>query len=464
MIGDADISEAVYQKVVQLLTYFESLYNGHLGRMKLPDYVLPILDNASPIHARPYSIPKCEEEGARKELQRHIELEVIEQIFDREWASPAFFLKKPDGRLRLLTDFRGLNNIFFVIGLKYGLLCKTVVTRKQEIYCILYSIWEISKRMPMGISTAPDEYQAGMAKILGDFDFVIVYLDDILIFSKSAKDHLEHLRSAQDVQRHTQWEKCHIFCKTVEYLGFTLSAAGIQPQEKKIRAITRIAAPRNKKQLRRFLGMVNYYRETVAGKSALLKPLTRITPPKAAFVWTSIENEAFEGVKKVLASAVLLSFSDFTKPFEIYADASGKQLGGLIQQDRKLIACYSRSLTPAQQNYTTTDLELLSVVEILKEYRTMLLGFPIIVHTDHKNLIYPTETSLQIKRWKLLLAEYRLTCQYIQEKVNIGADAFSRMELEIELKNLEIEDETIYIEPVDCVVEGRHIKQHQQAD
>ncbi|POM60986.1 Pol protein [Phytophthora palmivora] len=254
-------------------------------------------------------------------------------------------------------------------------------------------------------------------------------------------------------------KKCHIFCKTVEYLEFTLSAAGVQPQEKKIRAITQIAAPRNKKQLRRFLGMLNYYREMVAGKSALLKPLTRITSPKAAFVWTSIENEAFEGVKKALASAVLLSFPDFTKPFEIYADASGKQLGGLIQQDRKLIA-----LTPAQQNYTTTDLELLSVVEILKEYRTMLLGFPIIVHTDHKNLIYPTETSLRIKRWKLLLAEYRLTCQYIQGKANIGADAFSRMELERELKNLDVEDETLYIEPVDCVVEGRHIKQHQQAD
>lgn len=123
----------------------------------------------------------------------------------------------------------------------------------------------------------------------------------------------------------------------------------------------------------------------VPGKSALLKPLTQLTSPKAAFVWTSVEREAFEGIKKALAKAVLLSLPDFTQPFDIYGDASGKQIGELIQQQGTLIASYSRSLAPAQRNYTTMELELLSVVEILKEYKTILLRFPVVVHTDHKS-------------------------------------------------------------------------------
>ncbi|POM59194.1 Gag/polymerase/env Polyprotein [Phytophthora palmivora] len=192
----------------------------------------------------------------------------------------------------------------------------------------------------------------------------------------------------------------------MEYPGFMLSSDGIQPQPKKVRAIIDLIAPKTKKQLWRFLGMINYYREMLPSKSARLNPLTMMTSPKATFMWTS----AFEGVKKALANAVLLAFSDFTKPSDIYGDASGKQLGGFIQQEGKLIPCYSRSLTSAQLNYTTMELELLLVLEILKEYRTILLGFPVIVHTDYKNLIFSTENSLRVK------------------SSNVGADALSRME------------------------------------
>ena len=125
----------------------------------------------------------------------------------------------------------------------------------------------------------------------------------------------------------------------------------------------------------------------VINKSMLLKPLTQLTSNKVSFRRTFVEKDAFENIKKVLARAVLLNFPDFKQPFGIFADASGKQLGGPVQQGGKIIACFSRSLNPSQCNYKTMELELLSVVEVLKEYRTVLLDFPVIVHTDHKNLI-----------------------------------------------------------------------------
>ncbi|OWZ05720.1 LOW QUALITY PROTEIN: Pol Polyprotein [Phytophthora megakarya] len=184
----------------------------------------------------------------------------------------------------------------------------------------------------------------------------------------------------------------------------------------------------------------------------MLKPTTKLTSPKSTFMWTSVENQAFETVKKALTNSVLLAFPDFTKSFDIYADASGKQRGGLIH------------LTKGQQNYTTMELELLSVVEILKEYRAMLLGFLVVVHTDHKTLIYPNENSLRVKRWKLLLSKYHLTGEYIHEKNNIGADAFSRMEFGQSSVADHGDMKLLVTDPVDCVIEGKHIQKYQQED
>ena len=165
----------------------------------------------------------------------------------------------------------------------------------------------------------------------------------------------------------------------------------------------------------------------IPNKSALCAPLNRITSSKIALTRLQSDTYAFRAVQKAFAEAVLLAFPDFDLPFHVYADASGKQLGGIVMQENEIIACYSRTLHKHQINYTTMQLELLSIVELLREYRTMLLGFEVIMHTDHKNLIYPNETSLRVKRWKLLLFEYRLSLHCIKCIKNFGADAFSRM-------------------------------------
>jgi hypothetical protein len=154
--------------------------------------------------------------------------------------------------------------------------------------------------------------------------------------------------------------------------------------------IINIAPPTTQKQLRRFLGMVNYYHDMWRRHSHILAPLTQYASPNMKFRWTSEMQEAFDHVKHLITCETLLSFPDFTKEFHLYTDASEHQLGSVIMQDDKPLAFYSHKLTKTQRNYTIGEQELLSIVETLKEFRTILLGQNITIHTDHMNLLYQT--------------------------------------------------------------------------
>ena len=146
------------------------------------------------------------------------------------------------------------------------------------------------------------------------------------------------------------------------------------PMPKKVAAIKNIATPINKRQLRRFIGMVNYYRDMWIRRSETLAPLTALTSKEAKWKWTDVHQTAFDNMKKLVAREVLLSYPNFNDVFEIHTDASATQLGAVISQKGSPIAFYSRKLNPAQTRYTTTERELLAIVETLKEFRNMLLG------------------------------------------------------------------------------------------
>jgi hypothetical protein len=176
-----------------------------------------------------------------------------------------------------------------------------------------------------------------------------------------------------------------------------------------VEAISRLTPPKTTKQLRRFLGMVNFYRDMWKGRSHVLAPLTELASKKKPFQWKEEQQKSFEHIKKIMSRETLLSFPAFSKTFHIYADASDYQLGSVIMQDGKPLAFYSRKLNSAQRNHTTEEQELLSIVGTLKEFKNILLGQRIIVHTDHKNLLY--KKSINRTSFSLANASRRIRCR-----------------------------------------------------
>jgi RNase H-like domain found in reverse transcriptase len=185
-------------------------------------------------------------------------------------------------------------------------------------------------------------------------------------------------------------------------------------------------APMNIKQIQAFLGMVEYYLDMWPHHSHILAPLTELTGKKA-FVWEDKHQQAFEQMKALIATDALLAYPNHNKPFDIKTDASDYKLGAIIKQDNCPIAYYTRKLNSAQKNYTTIKNELLSIVETLKEFRSMLLGPPITIYTDHKNLTHKLSSfsTQRVLRWHLLLEEFGCNYKYKEGSQNLATDVLS---------------------------------------
>jgi transposase InsO family protein len=285
----------------------------------------------------------------------------------------------------------------------------------------------------MGIKNSPDIFQAVINDLLGDLEFVQVYLDDILITSDGTfQDHLQKLEIVFKRLEHANFRanlhKCFFAKDELEYLGYWLTRRGLQPQPKKVEAILRLTPPKTKRQLRHFLGMVNFYRDMWRMRSHLLAPLSALVSPKVKFKWCQEHQDAFDQIKTLISKETLLTFPNFNEPFHIYTDASKYQLGAVIMQNDKPLAFYSRKMNEAQKRYTTGEQELLSIVETLKEFRNILFGQKIIIHTDHQNILYKKLSSDRIIRWRLLLEEYGPEYVHVKGTDNIVADALSRMD------------------------------------
>ena len=288
----------------------------------------------------------------------------------------------------------------------------------------------------MGLCISPDIFQEKMSELMAGLEFARAYLDDLLIIS-TEKGFDKHLDKLEQVLTRLSEAGLKInavksfFARTnLEYLGYNIARDGMRPSQKKVEAILQIKPPTTRKQLRRFIGMVNYYRDMWPQRSHLLAPLSALTSSKIKWKWTPEHQEAFDKMKALIAKETLLTFPDFSQEFEIHTDASKLQLGACISQNGKPVAFYSRKLQPAQTRYTTTERELLSIVETLKEFRNILLGQKIKVHTDHENLTYKHFNSDRVMRWRLYIEEYSPDLQYIKGTHNVVADALSRLDMD----------------------------------
>ena len=293
--------------------------------------------------------------------------------------------------------------------------------------------------MPFGLTNAPATFQRLMNEVLREHldDFVTVYLDDILIFSKSDDEHARHLQWVLGKLREhglfAKRTKCAFGLDSVEYLGHVVTAEGISPDPAKIEAITTWPAPTDVQELRVFLGMANYYQRFVPRFAHIAAPLTELLRKDAAWTWGSAHAEAFEELKHRLSTAPILLVPDFSLPFQVGTDASQFAIGAELQQDQgkgmQPVQYYSRKLNSAERNYHTGERELLAIVAACKRWRPYLAGKENTVLTDHKPLtaIYTqADLSKRQVRWMESLAETRPAIIYREGKAAVVPDALSR--------------------------------------
>jgi hypothetical protein len=263
--------------------------------------------------------------------------------------------------------------------------------------------------------------------------FVVVFIDDILIYSKNEEEHAQHLRIVltclREHQLYAKFSKCAFWLQEIQFLGHVLSAKGIAVDPSKVKDILECKPQTTVHQFKSFLGLAGYYRRFIPDFSKLVKPITSLLKNDTKFIWSSKCNEAFEKLKVLLTTAPVLAQPDLEKPFDVYCDASASGLGCVLMQEGRVIAYASRQLRRHEEHYPTHDLELAAVVHALKIWRHCLLGNICHVYTDHKSLKYiftQSELNMRQRRWLELIKDYKLEIHYHQGKANVVADALSR--------------------------------------
>jgi hypothetical protein len=292
-----------------------------------------------------------------------------------------------------------------------------------------------------GLKNAPAEFARFMTDNLHEFinDFVAIYFDDIIIFSKDLKTHWKHVREVLERMRsrkiNFKLKKCMFAVSEVSYLGHIINGSSTRMQEEKLRAILEWPTPINTKDIEESRGLAGYYRQYIDKFTDRMEPLNEKIRTRT-FAWEEREDEAFKDIKNRYRKNQILLLFDYEKQIWVHADASNYALGAVISQlddkgKRRPILFYSRKFLLAERNYSTPDKELLAIVQTLKKYRHYLQGTkcPVIVKSDHQNLrTFTTTKTLNARqaRWAEELSSYDFVIEHIKGKENVVADALSR--------------------------------------
>ena len=395
------------------------------------------------------------------------------------WGSPMFLVDKPDGGKRMVIDYRGLNaattrnryplpridelfdqlqgaRYFSKLDLRTGYwqirvasedVAKTAFTSRHG-----HFEWLV---LPMGLTNAPAEFMALMENTFRDElnKFVLVFLDDILVYSSTMEEHERHLRVVltrlREQKLYAKWSKCTFVRQEVEFLGHFVGRAGVRMVEGKVAAVERWPTPTSQKEVEQFLGLAGYYRRFIEDFSKISSPLSELcgtlkkpvgpggaarrAPPKKKFYWGVEQQEAFDALKRAVTSAPCLAIPDPAREFLVHTDSSGFATGAVLMQrfDAGLrpIAFLSKKMSPAERRYPVHEQELLAILNALKAWRHYLGGRHFTVLTDHQSLQY-VETSVMATprqmRWAAWLSEFDFSIRYGRGKDNVAADALSR--------------------------------------
>ena len=411
-------------------------------------------------------------ESDRIELKTWLE-DMKAQKKIRESKSPAgagvFFVPKKDKTKRLCVDYRWLNEltvrnsfplplisdlidrlrfakVFTKIDLRgaYNLVRIKPGDEWKTAFRCVFGHFEFTV-MPFGLMNAPAVFQSMMMDIFRDIldVYVIVYIDDLLIFSASVDDHVSHvrevLRRLRDNRLYAKLSKCVFHSASVEFLGFIISGSGISMAADKVSSILDWPVPTKVRDVQSFLGFVNFYRKFIRDFSSLAAPLTELTKKDVSWLWSDICQNAFVALKDAVASAPCLSHPQFDLPFILETDASNFAVGAVLSQPSSMdkledllpVGFFSRKMSPSERNYDVHDKELLAIICALDHWSHYFLGAPheLKIFTDHRNLVYfrsRQTLSPRLLRWSMFLNQFSFVLMYRKGSTNIPADLLSR--------------------------------------
>ncbi|GKB43443.1 reverse transcriptase domain-containing protein [Tanacetum coccineum] len=431
------------------------------------EFRIELIPRETPVAKSPYRLAPSELEelsGQLKELQ--------DKGFIRPssspWVAPVLFVKKKDGSFRMCFDYRELDKLtiknryplpriddlfpefddlfdqlqgsqfFSKIDLRFGYhqlrvhdddIPKTAFRTRYGHFKLIV--------MPFGLTNAPTIFMDLMNRVCRPYldKFVIVFIDDILIYSKTQEEHVEHLRLVLELLKkeklYAKFSKCEFWLREVQFIGHVINGNGIHVDPSEIEAVKNWKAPRTSTEVRSFLDLAGYYRRFIENFSKIAKSLTILTQKSKTFDWGEEHELTFQTLKNKLCNTPVLALPDGLEDFVVYCDAFGVGLGCVLMKRGKVIASASSQLKIHEKNYTTHDLELGAVVFPLKIWRHYLYGTKSVIYTDHKSLQHifsQKELNRQQRRWIELFSDYDCEIPYHPGKANVVVVALSRKE------------------------------------
>jgi hypothetical protein len=420
--------------------------------------------DATPIKQKAYRIAHSDHEFVKNEIQAMKEKGIIRES-SSPWASPIVLVPKKNGKTRMCVDYRKVNKVtekdvyplpviddilesfegakwFSSLDLASGYwqIAVKEEDKKKTAFITKFGLYEFNV-MPFGLCNAPATFQRLMDTVLKEYlgQFVLVYLDDLTVYSKTFEEHVEHLaiifQTLRKAKLKLNKEKCYFFQSNIKFLGHEITREGIQPDEDKLIKVKDFPKPHNLRTLRGFLGLASYYRKFIKDFSKQVQPLYKLLRKDEPFKWKDEQQNTFEWLKTQLITAPILQYPNFNKPFYLHTDASGTGLGAVLAQkdDEKreyAIAYASRSLSRAERNYSTTEQECLAVIWAVEYFKHYFGTTHFFIVTDHAALKWLRTTELKGRRarWILRLEPYNFTILHRAGKKHNNADTLSRLE------------------------------------
>src|SRR6266700_4164421 len=431
-------------EIHELLQNFQHLFADNISQIKRATNVEHTIDTGTnnPIRQIPYKSSPAEKEIIKKQINEMLSNGIIKES-QSPWASPVVLVKKKDGKTRFCIDYRKLNAVtkkdagpLPLIADTLDALNDSVIITKLDLKSGYWAVgmeetskektafitfmglyqWEV---LPFGLATAPSTFQRYLNRVLSDYlhKFCLVYIDDLIIFSKSESEHIAHIRCVfQCLDSHNlrlNPEKCEFLTTEVAYLGHVITPEGVKPDPDKTKYMENFPIQRKVRDVRAFLGLSGNYRRFVKGYANIARPLNELLKKEKQFVWSPDCEKAFEDLKKNLIDSPILGHFKPDLPVIIYTDASGYAIGAIMSQvkdGKEYVVSYnSKSLTATQMKWCTSEREALAIVWAVKKLRHYVFGSRFTIRTDNCALCFLMQAKNpngRLARWSLLLQEY----------------------------------------------------------